>query len=91
MRSALAALALAALSAPALGDSSVVGTRTMTFDECLDASERTIANLNVPASQIVPIVNISIVRMTKIITEDGAIIVTCSAPDNKMSIVKSDR
>ena len=72
-----------------LAGSETIGTRTMSFEQCISASENTIAQLNVSANRIVPVVNTEIVKITKIVTDDANIIITCSKADNNMVITKS--
>lgn len=64
-------------------------SREMSFDQCLLTKAKTIASLNVDPGRIVDIVNTGIVTMTKICTDDGAVIITCSKPDRKMVITTS--
>jgi hypothetical protein len=64
-------------------------TRTMDFGACLAFTERTIAALNVPANRIIPIVNTGILRVTKVVAEDGNVIISCSKPDRKLVITES--
>lgn len=86
--SILAAIAIAATPAfaSAAAESSSV---SMSFEKCQAAQANTIAQLNVPPSDIVHIVNTSAMTMTRVYVADGSVIITCSAPDNKMVITKS--
>lgn len=80
------AIAVAPAFAAAAAESSSV---SMSFEKCQAAQANTIAQLNVPPGDIVHIVNTSTMTMTRLYVEDGSVIVTCSAPDQKMVITKS--
>ncbi len=62
---------------------------SMSYTECLSRKEVVVSQLGVRASDIIPIVNSSIMNVTKYCTLDGSIILTCSKPDNSMIIVSS--
>lgn len=62
---------------------------SMSFEKCQAVQAKTIAQLNVPASDIVHVVNTSTLTITKIYTTDGSILISCSNPDQKMVITKS--
>ncbi len=57
-------------------------TKEMGFDDCIKVIEKTVKQLGVPYNTIV---NTKILRMVKIITADGSILLTCSKPDRKMT------
>jgi hypothetical protein len=61
----------------------------MSFEKCQSVQANTIAQLDVPANDIVHVVNTSILTITKIYTVDGSILISCSNPDQKMVITKS--
>lgn len=63
----------------------------MSFDDCQAYQASTVAQLNVPASDIEPIVNSSILTMTRIYTSDGSVLISCSKPDQKMVITMSTK
>ncbi|TRZ62249.1 hypothetical protein DZA28_20800 [Pseudomonas alloputida] len=82
--------AAAIMAIPAAAIAAVESTSTsMSFEKCQAVQANTIAQLNVPPGDIVHIVNTSTMTMTRLYVEDGSVIVTCSAPDNKMVITKS--
>jgi hypothetical protein len=78
------------LAIPAIATASAESTSTpMSFEKCQAVQANTIAQLDVPPEDIVHIVNTSVMTMTRLYTADGSVIITCSAPDNKMVITKS--
>lgn len=77
-----------ALSSPALGAANSE-SMTLAFEECIARREAVITQLGISASNIIPIVNTSVMTMTKLCTADGSLIVTCSKPDNKMVLTQS--
>ncbi|CDF86334.1 hypothetical protein PKB_5021 [Pseudomonas knackmussii B13] len=62
-----------------------------TFDECQATQSKVITQLNVPPSDIVHIVNTSQMTVTRICTADGSVLISCSAPDEKIVITRSDK
>lgn len=58
-------------------------SRTMRFDLCLELIRNTATRLGVAP---VNIVETSILRMVRFPTIDGSVLVTCSAPDEKVLI-----
>lgn len=56
--------------------------KEMDFDDCIKVIEKTVSQLSVPFNTIV---NTKILRMVKIATADGSILLTCSKPDRKMT------
>jgi hypothetical protein len=58
----------------------------MSFEKCQSVQANTIAQLNVPASNIIPVVSTSSLTITRLITADGSVLISCSAPDQKMVI-----
>lgn len=85
-----AGLLVAAASGVAMAEASSQSVRA-TFDECLATQSRVIAQLNVSPSDIVHIVNTSQMTMTRVCTVDGSVLISCSKPDEKMVITKSDK
>lgn len=82
--------AAAIVVTPAAALAAAESTSTsMSFEKCQAVQANTIAQLNVPPGDIVHIVNTSTMTMTRLYTADGSVIITCSAPDNKMVITKS--
>lgn len=63
----------------------------MSFDECQANQANTIAQLNVPASDIEPIVNSSVLTITRVYTADGSVLISCSEPDQKMVVTMSSK
>ena len=75
------------IAMPAIATAAAESTSTsMSFEKCQAVQASTIAQLNVPPKDIV---NTSTMTVTKLYVEDGSVIVTCSAPDQKMVITKS--
>ncbi|PHN32148.1 hypothetical protein AO240_09065 [Pseudomonas sp. ICMP 460] len=64
---------------------------SMSFDECQSYQASTIAKLNVPASDIEPIVNSSVLTITRVYTADGSVLISCSKPDQKMVVTMSSK
>ncbi len=64
---------------------------SMSFDECQAYQANTIAKLNVPASDIEPIVNSSVLTITRVYTADGSVLISCSEPDQKMVVTMSSK
>lgn len=82
--------ATATIAIPAVATAAAESTSTsMSFEKCQAVQANTIAQLGVPPDDIVHIVNTSAMTMTRLYTADGSVIITCSAPDNKMVITKS--
>lgn len=78
------------IAMPAIATAAAESTSTsMSFEKCQAIQASTIAQLNVPPKDIIHIVNTSTMTVTKLYVEDGSVIVTCSAPDQKMVITKS--
>lgn len=86
----IAGLLFAAASGGVMAEASSQSVRA-TFDECLATQSRVVAQLNVSPSDIVHIVNTSQMTMTRICTVDGSVLISCSKPDEKMVITKSDK
>lgn len=63
----------------------------MSFDECQAYQASTIAKLNVPATDIEPVVNSSILTITRVYTADGSVLISCSKPDKKMVVTMSTK
>ena len=85
MRVFLVASALAALSVSSA--SAQTQTRSMSFEECLATIRQVASDLAVAP---VNIVETNILRIVRFVTSDGSVLVSCSQPDNKMVITKSD-
>ena len=69
--------------------SELLSEKAMGYSECISYTENVIASMNVSPDRILQIVNTDILRITKILADDGNILVTCSKPDNKMTLIKS--
>jgi hypothetical protein len=59
----------------------------MSFDDCLSLIRRTATDLGVAP---INIVETDIMRMVRFVASDGTVLVTCSRPDGKAIITKSD-
>ena len=79
----LAALAATAFAAPA--KALTTETRTMRFEDCLDAIWQVARDLDAAPTTVVQTQDIRIVRFS---TTDGSVLVTCSRPDGKMGITR---
>lgn len=77
----------AALAVPGDGQGPV--TREMDFEACVALVPTVAAQMNVPANRIIPIVSSSAMTVTKIVTDDENILVSCSKPDRKVLITRS--
>jgi hypothetical protein len=88
-----AASMLAAMLVPAravAGENvETVRSETMDFERCVGAVALTIAQLNASPSRIIPIVDTSIMLMTKVVGDDANYIFTCSKPDRKFLLTQS--
>ena len=62
---------------------------SMSFEKCQAVQRSTIAQLGVPASDVISVVNTNALTITRILTSDGSILISCSAPDQKMVITTS--
>ncbi len=83
-------LIAAMLSLPSMAIASAESKSiSMSFEKCQAVQANTIAELNVPPSDIVHLVNTSVMTMTRVYVADGSVIISCSAPDNKMVITRS--
>ena len=63
----------------------------MSFEDCQAYQASTIAKLNVPASDVEPIVNSAVLTITRVYTSDGSVLISCSEPDRKMVITISSK
>lgn len=90
MRKYLVGMLATGLSLAAHGEATSQSHRA-TFDECLATQAKVVAQLNVAPSRIKPIVNTSVMTMTRICVDDGSVIISCSKPDEKMVITQSDK
>lgn len=73
-------------------DDSVIESKSsdMDFSTCVQQqSEFAEAILSSGNYNVIPVVNTSVLSIVKFCTNDDSIIHTCSAPDNKMVVVKS--
>jgi len=71
--------------APAAADSE---TRELRFEDCLDVIRKTATeNGTTP----LPVVSNNDMRMVRIPTADGSLLVTCNRPNQRLTITKSDR
>lgn len=66
-------------------------SRAMSFDECQSLQANVIAQLNVPPEDIIHVVNTAILTITRVITADGSVLISCSDPDQKMVITRSTK
>lgn len=66
-----------------------IRSETMEFEQCVSTVAVVIAQLNASPSQIIPIVNTSIMVMTKVVGDDANYIFTCSKPDRKLILTQS--
>jgi hypothetical protein len=80
-------LVAAALMLPVAAEAEVTSqSRSMTFDQCLAVIAQTATELGVAPINIAETTQMRIVRFP---TADGSVLVTCSAPDQKMVVTKS--
>ncbi|ENO7355537.1 hypothetical protein ACB404_003776 [Morganella morganii] len=73
---------------PEQGETRVVDTKPMTFDECKNAA----SNMFSAISDHYPVrtaVDSSLLYIGKAWTNDGVVMVTCSEPDKKMIVSQS--
>lgn len=62
--------------------------RPMEFDRCLQLIRSTAGKLGVAP---INIVETNDLRMVRFVTADGSVLVTCSRPDRKMVLTRSDK
>lgn len=62
-------------------------TRSMSFDDCLKTIRNVSSQLGVAP---VNVVETDILRIVRFPTSDGSVLVTCSRPDRKMVLTKTD-
>lgn len=62
-------------------------SRSMSFENCLQVIRNTSQQLGVAPRNIV---ETSDLRMVRFVTSDGSVLVSCSRPDRKLVITKSD-
>jgi hypothetical protein len=62
-------------------------TKSMSFEACL-ATIREVSSALETAP--INIVETNILRVVRFVTADGSVLVSCSQPDNKMIVMKSD-
>lgn len=85
MRRGLVLLAFAGLSANAAAEESV--TKQMSFEDCLKTIRSVASDFGVTPMNIV---ETDILRIVRFNTADGSVLVSCSRPDNKMVLTKSN-
>ena len=66
-------------------------SKAMSFDQCQSLQANVIAQLNVPPEDIVHVVNTAVLTITRVITADGSVLISCSDPDQKMVITRSTK
>lgn len=92
-RAASVASMLAALLAPvriiAGENAQTIRSEAMDFEQCVSTVSLTIAQLNESPSRIIPIVDTSILLMTKVVGDDANYIFTCSKLDRKFVLTQS--
>ncbi len=64
-------------------------SRPATFEQCVSAREQTIASLGVSPRDIIPVINTPDMTITKLCVADGAVLITCSRADKKMTVTRS--
>lgn len=64
-------------------------TSTMSFSACLSSVASTVSGLSVRSSDVRYIVQTNIMTVTRICTNDGSVLITCSRPDSTMVLTKS--
>ncbi|UCP00099.1 hypothetical protein LF844_09885 [Metapseudomonas lalkuanensis] len=84
----IAAPALLVFASGAFGEASSTSSHA-TFEQCEAVKSKVITDLNVPPSQIIPIINTSIMTVTRICTADGSVLISCSREDEKMVVTRS--
>lgn len=71
-------------------ESEGASTSTIDFRGCLAATNRTIVSLGLLGSDKVRMLtNSPELRMVRLCTADGSVLITCSAPDQKMVVMRS--
>jgi hypothetical protein len=85
----LVVLALAALVGPMPPSYAAASSQavSMSFDVCLARIRSTSTQLGVAPINIAETTD---VRMVRFVTSDGSVLITCSRPDGKMVVTKSD-
>ena len=78
------AITFASCSAVYVAESQSVA---MDFDKCLQIIRGTSTDLGVAP---INIAETDVLRIVRYVTEDGSVLITCSKPDRKMVITKSD-
>lgn len=89
MKKILGILAVGIMFNGAANAATTSQTYSLSFEACLAKKESVITQLGINPRDIVPVVNTSIMTMTKLCTADGSVIVTCSKPDRSMVVTKS--
>ncbi|MCY1305026.1 hypothetical protein D9M69_641220 [compost metagenome] len=84
----IAALSLLAFASAAFGEASSTSTYA-TFEQCEAVKSKVITDLNVSPSKIIPIINTSLMTVTRICTADGSVLISCSREDEKMIVTRS--
>lgn len=60
---------------------------SMSFEDCLSTIRKVASDL---ATAPINIVETDIARIVRFVTVDGSVLITCSKPDHKMVVTKSD-
>jgi hypothetical protein len=77
------------VAASSFADAKAVSTSgPMSFEACLATIRQTAQSLGVASANIV---ETNAMRMVRFSTTDGSVLVTCSRPDRKMVLTKSDK
>lgn len=63
-------------------------TRSMDFDTCLKVMDQSLNKTLKTTYSIVA--NTSVIKIAKITTTDGSVIITCSAPDRQLTVSHVD-
>lgn len=80
----VAAIMAELFTGPALAQTQ---TQSMSFESCLATIRQVASDLGVAP---INIVETNILRVVRFVTADGSVLVSCSRPDNKMIVTKSD-
>lgn len=70
-------------------DATVLETQTVSssFESCLATIRQISSDLAIAP---INIVETNIMRVVRFVTADGSVLVTCSSPDNKMIVMRTD-
>lgn len=78
------------MSSGVLAGAENIQSQNMSFEECKYVRGRMISDFGIPSQDVVRIVETNIMTTTRICLKDGSMLITCSRPDNKMVLTKSD-